>query len=419
MSELTHRIKPDEKAKQPDSEVEKKVTQNPIETSCTVFVKILLSLVIAVVLLITVLPSPISPTSVILSPAVPPLTSDLTKIVKSSQKINLPGCESIALDSRGYLYTGTYHGLVVQVSPDFSDVTPLVRTGPAPVDDEKCNNSSLADDLNLCGRVLGVRLLDEDTLIVIDHLHGIFSISIKHKSKTLLLDLKNQPSYLDIPIHLPNNLIILPTGDSILFTDSFTKFTQKQAMLALLEHGTDGRVYKLDLISRNITLFLSGIHFPNGIELHRDGESILIAELSICRIIRYYFRGNKQGTKEVFSDNFIGIPDNIQRARAGGYWVGVPLVRNSVFDTMMKYPTISSVVTKLIDAELLEKLSITSTGEGLAVRLGEEGEVLEYVYDPLGSHAPLVTEAVDSENGFLYFATISGDNVARTPYPIQ
>ena len=418
MSELTHRVKPDDKSIQPDSKVEKKESQNPVETSCSVLVKILLSVVIVIVFIITALPSPISPTSIALSQAVPPLTSDLTNIVKSSQKIQLPGCESIVLDSRGYLYTGTYHGLVVQISPDFSDVTPLVRTGPAPVDDEKCNNNSLADDVSQCGKVLGVRLLDEDTLIVIDPIHGIFSISIKHKSKTLILDLKNQPSYLDIPINLPNNLIILPNDNSILFTDSFTKFTQKQSMLALLEHGTDGRVYKLDLISRNITLFLSDIHFPNGIELHRDDESILIAELSIYRIIRYFFRGSKQGTKEIFSDNFIGLPDNIQRARGGGYWVGVPLVRNGIYDTMMKYPIISSVIAKLIGAELLLKSSVTSTGEGLAVRLGEEGDVLEYVYDPLGIHAPLVSEVVDSENGFLYFATVSGDTIARTPYPI-
>lgn len=256
-------------------------------------------------------------------------------------------------------------------------------------------------------------------LIVIDPLHGIFSISIKHKSKTLILDLKNQPSYLDIPINMPNHLVTLPADSSILFTDSFTNFTQKQGMLALMEHDADGRVYKLDLKSRNVTLFLSDLHFPNGIELHRDGESILVSELSIYRVIRYYFRGSKQGTKEVFSDNFVGFPDNLQRARGGGYWVGVPSVRNSAYDVLMKYPTVSSVISKLIDAEVLYEISITSTGEGLAVRLGEEGEVLEYVHDPLGSHAPLVSEAVDSENGFLYFATVSGNNIARTPYPIQ
>ena len=323
------------------------------------------------------------------------------------------------MDTEGYLYTGTYNGLVVQISPDFRDVTPIVRTGTEPVHSARCNSSSLGDDLTDCGRVLGVRLLTADTLILIDSIYGIYSVSIRDKTKDLLLDLRNQPGYLDTPINLPNSLVVLPSDNSFLFTDSTTKFPPSSAILGLMEHGQDGRVYRYDLTTGRVSLLVSNLHFPNGIELHRDGESVLIAEFSICRITRYYFAGSKKGSREVFSDSLVGLPDNIQRARDTGYWVGVPLIRNVIYDLTLKYPIIGITLTKLIPVDLLQRQSMSSEGgNGLAVRLSEEGEVVEYVYDPTGKHVTLVTEAGDSESGYIHFSTFAGEYIVRTKYPI-
>lgn len=43
--------------------------------------------------------------------------------------------------------------------------------------------------------------------------------------------------------------------------------------------------------------------------------------------IRYYIKGTKAGRTEVFADNLPGLPDNIQPASKGGYWVAFPLLR--------------------------------------------------------------------------------------------
>ena len=416
-SQLTHRVK---SPRQEQSPLEKTVTTNPVVSVSFIITITLLSLLVVVILIVILIPSPISPTSYSLSPAAHRLDSSITSSVSSSQKIRLPGCESIAIDSEGYLYTGTYNGLLVQISPDFRDVTPLVRTGTEPVDSARCNRSSLADDLTGCGNILGVRILNEHTLIVIDSIYGIYSVSIEDRSKTLLLDLMDQPGYLDTPINLPNSLVVLPTDSSFLFTDSTTRFPSSRALLALLEHGQDGRVYRYDLLTRDVTLLVSDLHFPNGIELHRDGDSVLIAEFSIARITRYYFAGSKVGSREVFSDSLIGLPDNIQRARGTGYWVGVPLIRDTLYDLMLRYPILGITLTKLIPVETLQRQSMSAGGNnGLAVRLSEEGAVVEYVYDPTGKHASLVTEAVDSESGHIHFATVTGEYIVRAQYPIQ
>lgn len=43
--------------------------------------------------------------------------------------------------------------------------------------------------------------------------------------------------------------------------------------------------------------------------------------------IRYYVTGEKAGEIEVSSDNLPGLPDNIQPASKGGYWVAFPMLR--------------------------------------------------------------------------------------------
>ena len=417
-SELTHRVKSPERQEQAPAETT--VVANPVVSASSVLLKIFISLLAVSILVIFLIPSPISPSSRSISAPPHNLDGSITSTVRSSQKIRLPGCESFAIYTQGFLYTGTYNGLVVQISPDFRDVTPLVRTGTEPVDSERCNSSSLEDDLTDCGKVLGVRLLNEDTLVVIDSIYGIYSVSIKRKSKSLLLDLRNQPSYLDKPINLPNSLVVLPANNSFLFTDSTTKFPPSQVLLALLEHGQDGRVYRYDLSTGDVTLLVSNLHFPNGIELHRDEQSVLIAEFSISRITRYFFAGSKRGRREMFADNLIGLPDNIQRARGTGYWVGIPLIRDSFFDVMLKYPIIGITLTKLISVETLQRQSVSSEGkDGLAVRLSEEGEVVEYVHDPSGKHTALVTETGDSDNGYIHFASFSAEYIVRAQYPIQ
>jgi sugar lactone lactonase YvrE len=53
----------------------------------------------------------------------------------------------------------------------------------------------------------------------------------------------------------------------------------------------------------------------NGVQLHSDKQSVLVAQSLLSRILRYYFAGPKRGKVEVFADGLPGLPDNIRPSR--------------------------------------------------------------------------------------------------------
>ena len=49
--------------------------------------------------------------------------------------------------------------------------------------------------------------------------------------------------------------------------------------------------------------------------------------LLFCMPSRYWLKGDKAGTLELFA-NVPGIPDNIRPSKAGGYWVAIAFARH-------------------------------------------------------------------------------------------
>lgn len=64
--------------------------------------------------------------------------------------------------------------------------------------------------------------------------------------------------------------------------------------------------------------------FANGVKLADDESFVLINDLNRNRILRYYLKGAKKGTHDVFIDGLPGMPDNLNSDGKGGFLV--PLV---------------------------------------------------------------------------------------------
>uniref|UniRef100_A0A6G1REA3 Adipocyte plasma membrane associated protein n=1 Tax=Hypotaenidia okinawae TaxID=2861861 RepID=A0A6G1REA3_9GRUI len=90
----------------------------------------------------------------------------------------------------------------------------------------------------------------------------------------------------------------------------------------------------------------------NGIALSPCEDYILIAETSVCRIIRYWVSGTNAGKKEVFVDNLPGYPDNIRLSATGLYRVGISTTRFPSFfapflDALGPYPFLKRLIAKV------------------------------------------------------------------------
>lgn len=66
-----------------------------------------------------------------------------------------------------------------------------------------------------------------------------------------------------------------------------------------------------------------------------------------ARIVRYWLKGQLEGTWDYFAMNLPGFPDNIRRRESGGYWVGMAAIRRhpfSLIDALAPYPQVRLVV---------------------------------------------------------------------------
>lgn len=93
-----------------------------------------------------------------------------------------------------------------------------------------------------------------------------------------------------------------------------------------------------------------GLHFPNGVQLHPDGKSVLLVESTRARVLRVPLGEN--GPVTVFVDGLPGYPDNIRTSPRGGFWIPVSNVRDGslfslVFERMGQWPFIRRVAYRV------------------------------------------------------------------------
>lgn len=94
----------------------------------------------------------------------------------------------------------------------------------------------------------------------------------------------------------------------------------------LMSGDTSGRLLKYDPTTRRRTVVLTGLAGPNGVVVSRDGSFVLVAEYIACRIRRFWIKGPKANTSDIFVE-LPGNPDNIKRTRDGDFWVPANIQR--------------------------------------------------------------------------------------------
>lgn len=67
-------------------------------------------------------------------------------------------------------------------------------------------------------------------------------------------------------------------------------------------------------------MLIDQIFFAFGVALSPDESFVLVAETAASRIQKYYLKGEKKGTTEIFIDGLPGIPDKIT-ADKDGMWI--------------------------------------------------------------------------------------------------
>jgi sugar lactone lactonase YvrE len=225
-------------------------------------------------------------------------------------------------------------------------------------------------------------------LIVADASVGLLSISPQGEVSVLATGVGDRPfGFLD-------DLDIGPDS-TIYMSDASARFGYGSHRLAILEHGGDGQLLAWNPVTRAVYVLLDGLQFPNGIVVEPSGESLLFAETGAYRIRRYWLKGERAGTTEVFAENLPGFPDNISRTPDGRIWVPMSSPRHPLADLLGPYPFLRKVAARLPGWAQPKELR-----HGLVVELAPDGRPLRALHDPSGDVA--MTSCAMERGGVLY-----------------
>lgn len=306
----------------------------------------------------------------------------------------IEGPEDPILDEQGRLYSGTRFGDIVRFSgPDFSEREIFAHVG---------------------GHPLGMAFDGEGNLISCVAGMGLYKIS-PDREVTKLTDQTNR-SWLsvidDSRMRLADDLDIAPDG-RVFFSEATIRFDMSEWMVDALEARGNGRIICFDPKLGTSRTVLSGLKFPNGICMARDGQSFFFCQTWGCSVSRYWFAGPKTGRVEEVIPNLPGYPDNVNRASDGGYWLALVGLRTPAFDLALRDPAMRKrMVARIAPDEWL----FPNMNYGCVVKFDEEGRIVDCLWDQAGVNHPMIT-SMREHRGWLYLGGVSNNRIGRYRIP--
>lgn len=366
---------------------------------------LLMSITTCIAVLDIVLPSPIDPQPFSL-PHPPTLNGvlkqnlDLVSSVEKLYENELLGPESLVVHN-DHIYTGTADGQILDI---YDGKIHLLATLGKPPCGGYANEPT-------CGRPLGMRLGKDGKLYVLDAYLGLFKVDTNTGQVEMLLS-----SEKEIDGQKPRFLNDLDVDDSgaVYFSDSSTKWDRRRFLYLVFENKPLGRVIKYVPKTNKIEVLMDGLGFPNGVQLSKDQNFLLVCELNLARILKYNLKGERSGRVDIFADNLPGLPDNIRPSASGGYWVGLSQIRHqdklSLYDVFAKYPWPKRFFTKILGIDTIR--GMIAKKYGMILELNTHGDIVYSAHDVEGSVVPSASEVQDV-NGTLYIGSYHSPFIAK------
>jgi len=226
----------------------------------------------------------------------------------------LPGVgpEDVVIGCSGEVYTGLADGSIVRVDPESREVTTVGDTG---------------------GRPLGLEVLPDGRLLVCDSHRGLLRLDPATGDVECLVESVGGQALM-----FASNVVAASDG-TIYFTESSTRFHIEDWKAAIVEHQSDGRLFRLDP-DGTVEVLLDGLSFANGLVLTPDEAAVVVAETGRYQLTRLQLAGPRAGTKDVLIGNLPGSPDNLSIDGDGTIWVALASARDARLDRLLAAPPV-------------------------------------------------------------------------------
>ncbi|KAL3364222.1 hypothetical protein AABB24_013135, partial [Solanum stoloniferum] len=330
----------------------------------------------------------------------PPHIPGSQNLLTNSEIIHLKGAvgpESIAFNPNGEgPYTGVADGRVLKWKGSYwSDfaVTSSHR--------KNCTLPFAPELEHICGRPLGLRF-DTKTgdLYIADAYFGVQVVGPKGGLATPLVQ-----KFEGKPLVFTNDIDIDDHDDVIYFTETSTRYQRRQFFASLLSGDKTGMLMKYVKSTQQTKILIRGLAFANGVALSKNKSFVLVAETSTGRIFRYWLKGPYKGKHDTFAE-LPGFPDNIRMNSKGEFWVALHAKRSVFAQLSVSDLELGKALLKLpITAQQLDNLLAGGQPHATAIKLSEDGQVLEVLEDVEGKTLRSISE-VQEKQGKLWFGSV-------------
>jgi sugar lactone lactonase YvrE len=291
------------------------------------------------------------------------------------------GPEAINVDAVGRVYAGYADGRVLQLSGNGATYTEMVNTG---------------------GRPLGITFGPNGGLVIADAKKGLLHLGRQ------LSELAHEAD--GVPFGFTDDVDNTRLDKNVYFTDASHKFGYGRHMTDLLEHGPNGRLLEYNVATRQVRVLMTGLRFANGVAVGPNDEYVLVNETGEYRVHRYWLKGEKAGSHEVFIDNLPGFPDNITYNDRGTFWLAIFAPRDAMLDKLLP----GSLYLRTVLSKLPAFLQPRPKRHAFVLGLDTDGKVVANLqYAGSDAYAPITS--VREHGPFLYFGSLTHPAIGRLP----
>ncbi|KAK7388810.1 hypothetical protein VNO78_23637 [Psophocarpus tetragonolobus] len=237
----------------------------------------------------------------------------------------LVGPESIEFDrNEGGPYVGVSDGRILKFGAPNEGFKEYAFTSP---NRNKTICDGLADFSEVqarCGRPLGLRFNHvTDELYVADAYSGLIKIGPNGGAPTQLFNgIQPQQGNDNTTIQFLDGLDIDINTGIVYFTQASANYRFKDIQTLESSRDQSGTLFSLDPRTNETRVLMRGLAWASGVAVSRDGSFVLVSEYLANRIQRFWVRGPRANSSELFVQLTVR-PNNIRINPRGEFWVAV------------------------------------------------------------------------------------------------
>jgi Strictosidine synthase len=156
-----------------------------------------------------------------------------------------------------------------------------------------------------------------------------------------------------------------PAGGGLYLAVGSTLHDADDWVVDLMERNSRGLLAYWRAGGAAVEVLLSGLSYPNGLQVEGNGESLLFTQSWTHSLVRYRRGGNGTGGTEVLIDNMPGYPARIAPASAGGHWLAIFAMRTQLIELVLRETEFRTEMMRSVDPELWIRPALRATGSYL------------------------------------------------------